>query len=131
MRVLTLLTCAAAISAACSRSTFTPVPAPEIDQRYLVQVTSHHWSAVALYATRGGIRRQIGEILPGERRAVIVDQGMIDSDGALHLAGRVVGSPQSFAMEPIVVHPGEYVDWTLEDAPERWHVGVYQAALRH
>jgi hypothetical protein len=111
---------------ACAAGRYRPLETPATNQRYAVRIDSHQWNNVTVYAMKSGIRWNIGTVPAGQSRTFVVTQQMIDVDGRLRLAVRPDGKPNAYEMEPIDVHPGEFVSWAIEDALERSSVAVFQ-----
>jgi hypothetical protein len=127
-RALLLSTVAATLTGvlgACAGH-YRPIDTPMTNQRYAVRIDSHQWNNVTVYAMKSGIRWNIGNVPAGQSRTLVVTQQMVDVDGLLRLAVRPDGSPNAYEMEPINVHPGEFVSWAIEDALERSSVAVFQ-----
>jgi hypothetical protein len=48
--------------------------------------------------------------------------------GDLRLWGRPIGGQDAAFTETVVVHPGQWVEWTLESDLDQSATGVYQGA---
>jgi hypothetical protein len=50
---------------------------------------------------------------------------MLGQAGELQLFGRPIGAQGSAATETVIVQPGQWVEWTLEDDLSRSAIGVF------
>jgi len=82
-------------------------PAP-VDPRgeFALSVINHHWLDVTIYVVHNGERTRV-------------------ATREVYLIGDVVGSPEVVRTEILLVQPGQYIEWTLENPLRRSSVAVY------
>jgi hypothetical protein len=93
--------------------------------RHLVRVSNHNWGNMELFAMRGGIHRSLGVIPAAAQTTLFVSDDMLDIDGRLRLAARFEGKRELMTMDPVRVLDGQFVDWSIEDDPERSSVALF------
>jgi hypothetical protein len=91
----------------------------------LLRVDSHHWSDVAVYAVRDGIRLRLGTVNAAGSATFRVPPYLLNLAGELQLVGDPLGGGRPVRMEPVYVRPGGRAEWTLESGLQNSSLGVW------
>jgi hypothetical protein len=122
-RVLPALLVAAGCLLGChSRSS--PVTSEPADGVPL-QIANHNWSDVVIYVVRDGFQSRLGVAAAATATSFTLPRRMLGQAGELQLFGRPIGAKGSAFTETVIVQPGQWVEWTLEDDLSRSAIGVF------
>lgn len=88
---------------------------PEAEEQTRVEVSNHHWSDVTVYAAGGGARVRLGTVVSMRDRTFEISPEMVAIDGSLQLVAEVIGSSRTHRSDRILVGPGDWVEWNLEN----------------
>ena len=101
-------------------------PAP-VDPRgeFALAVINHHWLDVTIYVVHNGERTRVGTVTASSTDRFMLSGRLLGATREVYLIGRAVGSQQVVRTEVLVVQPGQYIEWTLENPLRRSSVAVY------
>jgi hypothetical protein len=122
-RVLPALLVAACLFTAC-HSRPGPVPEGPADGVPL-EIANHNWSDVVIYVVRDGFQSRLGVAAAASATSFRLPRRMLGQAGELRLYGRPIGATGSAFTETVIVQPGQWVEWTLEDNLSRSAIGVF------
>jgi hypothetical protein len=101
-----------------------PVPEGPADGVPL-EISNHNWSDVVIYVVRDGFQSRLGVASAASATSFMLPRRMLGQAGELQLFGRPIGAQGSAFTETVIVQPGQWVEWTLEDDLSRSAVGVF------
>lgn len=101
-----------------------PVPEGTADEVPL-QIANHNWSDVVIYVVRDGFQQRLGVAAAAGATSFALPRRMLGQAGELQLFGRPIGAQGSAFTETVIVQPGQWVEWTLEDDLSRSAIGVF------
>jgi hypothetical protein len=90
-----------------------------------IQISNHNWSDVVIYVVRDGFQSRLGVAAAASATSFTLPRRMLGQAGELQLFGRPIGAQGSAATETVIVQPGQWVEWTLEDDLSRSAIGVF------
>lgn len=122
-RVLPALLVAGCLLTAC-HSRPEPVAEGPADGVQL-QIANHNWSDVVIYVVRDGFQSRLGVAAAASATSFVLPRRMLGQAGELQLFGRPIGAQGSASTETVIVQPGQWVEWTLEDDLSRSAIGVF------
>ena len=123
-RVLPALLVAAGCLLAACHSRPGAVPDEPVDGVPL-QISNHNWSDVVIYVVRDGFQSRLGVAAAATATSFTLPRRMLGQAGELQLFGRPIGAKGSAFTETVIVQPGQWVEWTLEDDLSRSAIGVF------
>jgi len=104
-------------------------PEPDPDGTWVgdvpVQVVNHHWLDVTVYVIHDGQRTRLGVAGGNAETQMVLPSRLLGVGGDIQLYGDPIGSSEKAVTEVLVVHPGQFIAWSLEWGLERSSVGVY------
>jgi len=90
-----------------------------------LQVVNHHWLDVTVYVIHDGQRTRLGVAGGTAETQMVLPSRMLGMGGDIQLWGDPIGSSERAITETLVVHPGQFIEWSLEWGLDRSSVGVY------
>lgn len=78
-----------------------------------VQVENQNWSTVHVYVVAGGQIQSLGQLSSQNTETWEVPAGMLGGRKDIRLMADPIGSRESFLSDPILIEPGDLVEWTL------------------
>ena len=109
----------------CSVGTTPPGAAPDRSGNIRLAVVNHHWLDVAIYVIHDGQRTRLGMAGGSARTELSLPSRLLGAGRELQLYGDPIGSAEHAITEPILVQPGQFIEWLLQPGLERSTVGVY------
>ena len=82
---------------------------------FAVQVTNNSWSAIHVYVVAGGQWESLGLVASQNTADYEVSRSRLGGRGEIRLVADPVGSTQGYFSDPILVEPGDRVEWTLQN----------------
>jgi hypothetical protein len=112
---------------ACLHQPRTPQPVPDDDAAsgFELQIANHNWSDMTIYVVRDGQPSRVGIATAASSARFMLPRGMLGQGGEIRLWGRPIGGQGEAFSESVIVQPGQWVEWTLEDDLARSAIGVY------
>jgi len=90
-----------------------------------LQIANHNWSDMVIYVVRDGQPSRVGVATAASSASFMLPRRMLGQGGEIRLYGRPIGGRGEALSESVIVQPGQWVEWTLEDDLERSAIGVY------
>ena len=104
-------------------------PEPGLDADWAgdvpLQVVNRHWLDVTVYVIHDGQRTRLGVAGGTAETQMVLPSRLLGVGGDIQLYGDPIGSAERAVTEVLVVHPGQFIQWSLEWGLERSSVGVY------
>lgn len=102
-----------------------PTVANDAASGFELQIANHNWSDVEIYVVRDGQPSRIGVATAATSASFMLPWRMLGQGGEIRLYGRPIGGQGQAFSESVIVQPGQWVEWTLEDDLDRSAIGVY------
>lgn len=96
----------------------TPNPVADEDQRdpdITVRVQNNAWSSIHVYAVTGGQWESLGVVSSQNSSDYTLSRAMLGGRGEIRLVADPIGSNQGYFSDPILIEPGDRVEWTLQN----------------
>lgn len=90
-----------------------------------LKVTNRNWLDIVVYVVHGGERTRIGMVTSASAQEFLLPARLLGQAHELSLIGEAIGSNDVARTETLVIHSGQYIEWTLESDLRRSSVGVY------
>ena len=84
-----------------------------VSQRTTVRVVNNNWHDIRVYAVRGGYRRRLGTVTSLTSSVLTLPPTFLIQTNDLRLIADPIGRRGAFVSEPLVVNPGDVVEWRL------------------
>jgi hypothetical protein len=111
---------------ACLHPPHTPAAvADDAGSRVELQIANHNWSDMVIYVVRDGQPSRIGVATAASSASFMLPRRVLGQGGEIRLYGRPIGGQGEAFSESVIVQPGQWVEWTLEDDLARSAIGVY------
>src|SRR5262245_6621055 len=112
--LVTVALAAAASVGACAPLAQASGPAGMEAGKTELLVENNNWQDMALYVIRSGTRVRVGTVSSFARARIPLSDAVIGS-GEIQLLADPIGSSRRFLSEPIIVQPGQRVQFRLEN----------------
>ena len=83
------------------------------DDPVTVRVENQNWNTVHVYVVAGGQFQSLGQISSQSSASYEVSATLLGGRKEIRLMADPVGSRESFLTDPILIEPGDLVEWTL------------------
>jgi len=90
-----------------------------------LQIANHNWSDVIIYVLRDGQPSRIGVATAASSTSFVLPRRMFGQAGEIQFWGRPIGAAGNAYSESVIVQPGQWIEWTLEDDLNRSAIGVF------
>jgi hypothetical protein len=80
-----------------------------------IRVENHNWLDVNVYAVHNGTRYRLGTVTSMTRQMFRLPVAMLAQTGEFRLLVDPIGSSEVFLTEPLLVSPGQQIDWNVEN----------------
>lgn len=90
-----------------------------------LQVSNHNYLDIIVYVVHDGQRTRIGMVTGSSEQVFTLPPRLLGQAHEIQLLGDPIGSEDFAVTELLLVHPGQYIEWTLESDLRRSSVGVY------
>ncbi len=97
-----------------------------VSDRTTVRVINDNWLDVTVYAVRGGYRRRLGTVTSFASRVFTLPQAFLIPSDELRLIADPIGRRGTFVSEPLVVNPGDVVEWRLRNNLGLSNIFIYR-----
>ncbi len=97
------------------------VPAGEI----ALSVTNHNYLDVVIYVLHDGQQTRIGTVTGSSSQVFYMPAHLLGMGREMQLYGDAIGSDDYARTQPLIIQPGQYIEWTLETNLRRSSVGVF------
>lgn len=84
-------------------------------ERTRVRVANHNWSDMNVYIDRDGMRTRLGTVTTASSRTFTLPRGVMSVSGTLRLVADPIGGSAVFVTSPLLVSPGQLVEFTIEN----------------
>lgn len=115
----------AASLAACATAGEGPRAASgDAGERIQVMVENHNWSDMNVYLERDGMRTRLGTVTTATTRMFTLPRGALSRTGTFRLVADPIGSPATYITAPLLIAPGQRIEFTIEN-----HVNISSVAV--
>ena len=91
-----------------------------------VRVRNDNWHDITVYAVRGGYRRRLGLVNSFAKREFTLPPNFLIPSDELRLIADPIGRRATFVSEPLVVNPGDIVEWRLRNNIRLSNIFIYR-----
>jgi hypothetical protein len=102
-----------------------PPAAPAPQDSFAIVVINHHWLDVTVYLVHDGQRTRVGTVTATTTQQFDLSARLLGATRRVSLIGEAVGSKEAVRTETLTLQPGQYIEWTLENALQRSSVALY------
>lgn len=88
------------------------------------QIVNHSRSDVRVYAARNSLRSLLGMVVAGRTETFSVPSDLMGGAGGVTLVADPIGGGPSLSTDPLVVAPGQLVEWTIRAAANQSGVTI-------
>lgn len=89
-----------------------PLPA---ERETTVEVTNNNWSDMVVYVVSSGMRRRLGTINSMSTERLRVPRALVMPGVKVRLMADPIGDSDTFNTGPILVSPGERIEFTIQN----------------
>lgn len=90
-----------------------------------LKVTNRNWLDIVVYVLHDGQRTRIGTVTSASAHEFLLPARLLGQGHELALLGQAIGSSDVARTETLIIHSGQYIEWTLEIDLRRSSVGVF------
>jgi hypothetical protein len=90
-----------------------------------LEVENHGWSDIVVSLVRGTSFERLGMVRGLTTETFVFPYRRLGSGTDVRLRAYPIGGPQAFTSENVLVQPGQWVKWTLENDLSRSFLAVY------
>ena len=83
--------------------------------RVVVQVWNNNWSDMNVYVVRGTMRQRLGTVTSLTTGKFALPQHLLTNPDPVRLLADPIGAAQPYMSQPLLVNPGQTVEWRLEN----------------
>jgi len=94
------------------------------DNPVRVRVENQNWRAIHVYAVAGGQIKSMGQLSSQQTDTFELPVSILGSRQEIRLLADPIGSDEGTLSDPILIHPGDLVEWTLTQPLIHSHVFV-------
>lgn len=114
LAALLLLTLAAVACAAAGAGS-APADRPAEARATVLEVENLNWQDMHIYVLAGGQRWSIGQVTSLSQRAFELPDGVFGAGRDIVFLADPVGSVVAYHSDPVLLEPGDRVEWTLQN----------------
>lgn len=107
---------AALLATGCASAGERPARSGFDDGNTTIRVTNNNWSDMTIYLVRHGTRQRLGMVTSQGVGIFRVPAHAVESASDVRLIADPIGSSVTYASEPIMISPGQEMEWRLENA---------------
>jgi hypothetical protein len=90
-----------------------------------LEVENHGWSDIVISLVRGTAVERLGMVRGLTTETFVFPYRKLGAGTDVRLRAYPIGGPQAFTSENVLVQPGQWVKWTLENDLSRSFLAVY------
>lgn len=81
----------------------------------MLEVTNHNWQDMHIYVQASGQRWSLGLVTTNSARSFELPRGVFASGRDVVLVADPIGSNVPYHSDPVLLEPGDRVEWRLEN----------------
>ncbi len=98
-----------------------------VSERTTVRVVNDNWHDITVYAVRAGYRRRLGTVTSFPSRVCTLPPTFLIPSDELRLIADPIGRRGAFVSEPLLVNPGDVVEWRLLNNIRLSNIFIYRS----
>jgi len=106
---------AALLAFGCVHRNTATVDAGNRDAEAMVHVANNNWSDMNVYVVRGSMRQRLGTVSSLGTGRFRLPRHIFTSPEPMRLLADPIGGAQPYMSPPLLVNPGQVVEWRLEN----------------
>jgi hypothetical protein len=95
------------------------------DAEVALEVENHGWSDIVIYLVRGTAMERLGTVGSLNTKTFVFPYRKLGVGTDVRLRADPIGAERTFTSENLLVQPGQWIKWTLENDLTRSFLGVY------
>ncbi len=95
------------------------------DAEVALEVENHGWADVVIYLVRGTATERLGTVGSLNTKTFVFPYRRLGAGTDVRLRADPIGAERTFTSENLLVQPGQWIKWTLENDLTRSFLGVY------
>ena len=107
---------AAFLATGCASAGERPASGGFSDGSTTIRVTNNNWSDMTIYLVRQGTRQRLGTVTSQGIGIFRVPSHAVESSSDVRLIADPIGSTRAYSSAPILISPGQQMEWRLENA---------------
>lgn len=100
-------------------------PPSEANADIPLEITNHNWLDIVISVVHDGQTTRVGTAYGTSSARLALPARLLGQGREIRLVGHPIGGSGSVITEPVVVQPGQSIEWTLESDLQRSSIGVY------
>jgi hypothetical protein len=109
------LAAAALLAVGCAHGNSATADAANADAGAVVHVSNNNWSDMNVYVVRGTMRQRLGTVSSLATGKFRLPRHIFTSPEPMRLLADPIGGAQQYLSPPLLVNPGQVVEWRLEN----------------
>jgi hypothetical protein len=105
----------AVFAGACAHGNAARGEAERNDMETVLQVANNNWSDMNVYLVRGALKQRLGTVSSLTTAKFKLPEHVFASPEPLRLLADPIGGAQAYLSQPLLVNPGQIVEWRLEN----------------
>ena len=97
-----------------------------VSERTTVRVVNDNWHDITVYAFRAGYRRRLGTVTSFTSSVFTLPPNFLIPSDELRLIADPIGRRGAFVSEPLLVNPGDVVEWRLLNNIRLSNIFIYR-----
>ncbi len=115
----------AVLLAACVARGGASLPGAAPSEGWSLTVVNHHWLDVSIVVMSDDQRSHLGTVSATQTQTYELPARMIATGRVIRLEANPIGATRILRTDPLLVQPGQRVEWTLETGLERSMVAIW------
>lgn len=103
-------------------------PGAEVDvpaEGLAVTVHNQNWATIHCYVVLGSRSVSLGQVSTNREETFTVGPGVLGPTRSVRLLADPVGSTDTYLSEPILIEPGDRIEWTLRNPLSQSSIHIY------
>jgi hypothetical protein len=116
--VLALVAAGALLAGACASAggkQVSPEEAAAREAPVTLLVKNYNWNTVHVYVVGAGVSVSMGQLTSMGTATYEIPRSVLASDRSIRLIADPIGSRRAYISEPVLVSPGDQVEWTINN----------------
>ena len=109
------LAAAALLATACAHGNTARASDEAGEREAMLQVSNQNWSDMNVYLLRGGLKQRLGTVGSNTTSRFKLPHHIFTSSEPVRLLADPIGNARTYTSPPLLVGPGQTVEWRLEN----------------
>ena len=90
----------------------------------MARVSNESWYTISVYVVDSGRRQRLGSVSSYESSSFEIPEDMVILSGQIQMLADPVGSTTIYRSSPVLVGPGQVVNWTVQNNPNHTYASI-------